>query len=63
VGGEGQRKRQPTLPPPLSDEGRLAAYLYLYRSGKLKDRIEAVNLAHRAGLTRLDGAHTMAVKH
>jgi len=36
----------------------LAAYLDLYRSGKLKDRIEAVNLAHRAGLTRLDGAHT-----
>jgi len=25
--------------------------------------LEAVNLAHRAGLTRLDGAHTMAVKY
>ena len=47
----------------MDDEGPLAAYLALYRSGKLKDRIEAVNLAHRAGLTRLDRAHTMAIKH
>jgi len=47
----------------VAGEGPLAAYLDLYRSGKLKERIATVNLAYRAGLTRLDRAHTMAGKY